>query len=94
MGMREDNRLDVLMEHWIGINKHDDPLAWAAWKDWRHAQLGCFQEPIAFTVPSPFPPTTVASAKEYIAVLKEIRSSIGWKDSRAKVPTNVSAWMG
>ena len=94
MGAREDARLDVLVENWVSINKFEDKMAWEAWIGWRKAQLRCHQEPESLTVPSPFPPTTVASAKEYTAALKEIRSAIGWKDSRAALPKDISAWMG
>lgn len=94
MGMREDNRLEVLMENWTSINKFENKMAWEAWVGWRRDQLGCAQEPESLTVPSTFPPSTINAAKEYTAALKEIRGAIGWKDSRAALPKDISAWMG
>lgn len=94
MGMREDNQLNILTENWVGINKFEDKIAWQAWTDWRRDQMKCSQEPENLTVPSPFPPSTIVAAKEYIAAVKIIRGAIGWKDSKAALSTNVSAWMG
>lgn len=94
MGKREDNAVEVIVEDWVSVNKFDDPLAWEAWKNWRFSQLRCHIEPTAFTVPSIFPPTTVSAAREYIASLRQIRKAIRWTDSRAKLPNDVSAWMG
>jgi len=94
MGMREDNQLQILTENWVGINKFEDKMAWQAWTDWRRSQMKCMQEPENLTVPSPFPPSTIIAAKEYISAVKVIRGAIGWKDSKAALSTNVSAWMG
>lgn len=90
----KDFDIDTLTEDWIGITKTDDPIAWGAWMQWRWEQLKCRIEPKAFTVPSQYPPRTVAAAREYIAVLQVARKCIGWNDSRSKLPTDVSAWMG
>lgn len=89
---KADIEVDVLVEDWISVNRDDDKTAWQAWTDWRRAQLRVVSESNSLTVPTPFPPATIAAAKEYAAILKQIRSSIGWKDSRAKLPTDFSAW--
>lgn len=94
MGMREDHKIEILTDGWVSVNKFEDKMCWQAWTDWRRSQLKCMQEPENLTVPSEFPPSTVSAAKEYIAALKEIRNAIGWKDSRSKLSTDVSAWMG
>lgn len=95
MAKREvDYDVDELTKDWIGINKFDDAEAWQAWFEWRRDQLKCNQEPIGFTVPSSFPPTTVSGCREYIAILQKVRSSIGWKSSGARLPKDVSSWMG
>lgn len=91
---RIDNDVDDLTDTWISVNKDQDPAAWQAWTAWRRDQLHIVAQPDNLTIPSPFPPATIAAAKEYVAVLQQIRSSIGWKDSRAKLPTDFSAWMG
>lgn len=95
MAKRNDDRdIEVLTENWISIGRKEDPVAWNAWRDWRRAQLGAQIEPDAFTVPTPFPPATIAAAREYIAIVQQIRASNGWKGQSAKLKTDVSAWMG
>lgn len=84
--------VEVLVEDWITINRKQDPVAWTAWHDWRRAEMGSCIEPENFTVPSPFPPATVAAAKEYLAIVQQIRKSIGWNSGRASLQTNVTAW--
>lgn len=95
MAKRSDDRdVEILTENWISINKKQDPIAWQAWADWRRNELRSLIDPENFTVPTPFPPSTVAAAKEYIAIVQQIRKSVGWNDSRAQMPKSVGAWMG
>jgi hypothetical protein len=91
---RSDSDIEDLVENWIGISKDQDPIAWQAWTAWRRDQLRVASMPDNLTVPSPFPPATIAAAKEYVAIVQQIRAAIGWKDSRSRLPTNISAWMG
>lgn len=94
MGMREDKQIEALTENWVSINKFEDKVAWLAWTNWRRSQMRCHQEPENLTVPTPFPPSTIGAAKEYVASVKIIRGAIGWKDTRSGLSTDVSAWMG
>lgn len=95
MPRRNDDRdVETLTENWISINRKEDPIAWQAWRDWRRTQMGSQIEPESFTVPTPFPPATIAAAREYIGICQQIRSSNGWKGGSSRLKTDVTAWMG
>jgi hypothetical protein len=89
---KTDYETDALVADWISVNKAEDPVAWEAWRVWRADELGSHIEPDSFTVPTPFPPATVAAAREYIAIVRQLRAAIGWKSSKSRINSDVSAW--
>jgi len=89
-----DKEIQAIVRSWVVVNRVDDPMEYEAWRKWRAAEMRSYIEPDNFTVPSPFPPTTVAGAKDYLEAVRKIRVSIGWKNQAAKLPNNPGAWMG
>lgn len=95
MAKRSDDRdIETMTEDWISINEKEDVQAFEAWASWRSQQMGCHNFGHNMTVPTPFPPTSVSAAREYIAVVQQIRKAIGWNGTKAKLKTDISAWMG
>lgn len=89
-----DNEVSEETKNWVSIDKAQNPVEWSAWSGWRRREM---RSPVEFeklTVPTPFPPGTVAAAKAYFSTVQKIRRSNGWTESRAKLPSDPSAWMG
>lgn len=84
--------VDALVEDWVIVSEGEDPIPFKAWDTFRREKLKCNFTPKAFTVPTMFPPVTVAEANKYIDALTQIRKSIGWASERAKLPRDVTAW--
>lgn len=89
-----DKEIQAIVRPWVVVNRVDDPMEYEAWRKWRAEEMNSFIEPDNFTVPSQFPPTTVAGARDYFEAVRKIRASIGWKNQAAKLPPNPSAWLG
>lgn len=89
---KDNHDVDSLVDSWISVNRKEDPAEWKAWYEWRRASLGSFTEPDNFTVPTPFPPTTQAAAKAYVEAVRQLRKSIGWNTTRARLNDDVRAW--
>lgn len=87
-----DTKINIAVETWTSVHRREDAFEWTAWRDWLRDQLHCISEPENFTVPTPFPPSTIQAARDYIAVRRMIRSAIGWKDWRSKLPDDVYAY--
>lgn len=85
--------VDALIEDWIEVSAEENSVAFSAWERFRRS-LRCYFVPKSYTVPTLFPPTTVAEVNKYIAVCVDIRKSIGWNNQRARFPENVSPWHG
>lgn len=90
----DEKEIDILTENWISLNEKEDPDAFSAWVAWRKQQMGCNNHGKNLTVPAPYPPSSVSAAKEYIAIVQQIRKAVGWTSMKAKLKTDVSAWMG
>jgi hypothetical protein len=88
-----ENEIDIATENWIAITKKVDPVEWDAWTKWRTRELRVRSQPEGLTVPTPFPPVTVAAAKEYIEVVRKIRKMIGWTGSTSRLPSDPGAHM-
>lgn len=89
-----ETEVDIRTENWISVNRSEDALQWEAWTNWRKANAGANAQPDNLTVPSPFPPTTMTSVKEYLETVGMMRSVCGWKKGRDRISQNPSAWMG
>ncbi len=83
--------IDVAVENWVAVDQAVDPINWEAWTNYRRNALGLKTEFKKLTVPTPFPPSTIGSAKDYVEVLKKIRRLHG---GRLNVPNEPAAWMG
>lgn len=94
MAKKQHTDVDILVEDWIAVSEAQEPMAFAAWRDWRREALGANFVPKAFTVPTTFPPATGAAVSEYVGILGQIRKSIGWSESRSKLPTDARPWHG
>lgn len=89
-----EKEVDVLTENWVAVSQKEDGVAYEAWYEWRWREMRSQIQPDYFTVPSIFPPTTVAGAQAYFDVVRKIRKCIGWRTSRSILRKDPSAWMG
>lgn len=90
-----EKNIDDIFTGWVSVNRQEDPMEWNAWKTWRRQNIGSSSEPENFTVPSPFPPSTILGAKAYAEDVQRIRRSIGWNGTAATINIGrVSAYMG
>lgn len=89
-----ETEVEIRVENWISVNRAEDSMQWEAWTNWRRANAGAHAQPENLTVPSPFPPTTMTSVKEYLETVGMLRSATGWKRGRDRIAKDPSAWMG
>lgn len=89
-----EKEIDVLTANWVSVSAKEQPMEYGAWAGWRQREMKSITQPDAFTVPTAFPPTTVAGALSYFDVVRKIRKCNGWRSSTADLPKNPSAWMG
>lgn len=87
-----ENEIDDTCESWIAVNKNLDPAQWEAWTAWRKREMRTRLEPENLTVPTMFPPATVAAAKAYLETVRKIRLLVGWKDGTARLTNDPGAW--
>lgn len=83
--------IDIALENWVAVDVAVDPVNWEAWTGYRVKTLGIKTEFKKLTVPTPFPPSTVGAAKDYVEILKKIRRLHG---GRSTLPNDPPAWMG
>jgi len=86
--------VDDAMRGWVAINRIENPMEWEAWIKWREENMRSFIRPENLTVPTEFPPLTVAAAKDYLEVVRKTRVMIGWSNGVKLLSKNPSAWMG
>lgn len=89
-----EKEVDVLTENWVAVSKKEQPVEYGAWLGWRQREMKSFIEPEHFTVPTEFPPTTVAGAQAYFDVVRKIRKCVGWRTARSVLSKSPSAWFG
>lgn len=93
---RSDLEVDIddAMESWVAVKKNENPMAWESWTKWRAEHVRPQMELENLTVPTEFPPLTVAAAKDYLEIVRKTRVLIGWSSGIKRLSTNPSAWMG
>jgi len=89
-----ETQIDDAMQGWVAVKKNENPMAWEAWTAWRAEHVRPQMELENLTVPTEFPPLTVAAAKEYLEVVRKTRVLIGWSSGIKRLSTNPSAYMG
>lgn len=89
-----ETEVDIRTENWVAVTRAEDPMQWEAWTNWRRENAGAQAMPESLTVPSPFPPTTIAGVKEYLETVGMLRAATGWKRGRDRIAKDPSAWMG
>ncbi len=89
-----DKVFETMTKGWVEIKETEDPDQYQAWSHWRAENMNSFIQPKSFTVPSYYPPTTIAAVKEYFEAIKVSRRAIGWPKGIERLSKNPSAWMG
>ena len=87
-------QIDADVEGWVAVRKSANQAEWHAWTNWRRENANTRLEPDNLTVPTMFPPTTVAAANNYLDVVKRIRKLVNWSDKYSHVSSDPKAWMG
>lgn len=89
-----ETEVGIRVESWISVSRSEDPMQWDAWTNWRRQNAGAVAQPDNLTVPSPFPPTTIAGVREYLETVGMMRTANGWKRGASRISKDPSAWMG